>query len=131
MFRILFLLFIIVPALEVMTLIQVGGLIGFWPTFFLIIGLSLLGAYLLKAQGKATLMQIRQEMSMGMLPGGSLLDGACILVGGTLLLTPGFLTDAMGLLLMLPFMRTPLKHLIQKWLMKRMRDGNFMVYRRF
>ncbi|HEU4962313.1 MAG TPA: FxsA family protein [Bacilli bacterium] len=131
MFRAFFLAFLIVSTLEVLTLIQVGGWIGFWPTFFLIVGISLLGASLLKKQGMRTLMQIRQELAMGMIPGETLLDGACILVGGTLLLAPGFLTDALGLLLMLPFMRLPLKRLLKLWLMKLMQKGKFITYRRF
>jgi UPF0716 protein FxsA len=128
--RIFLLLFIVVPALEIYTLIQVGQLIGGWPTFFLIVGLSALGAYLLKVQGRQTLHQIRREMEMGMLPGETLLDGACILVGGILLLMPGFLTDVPGLLLLLPFARAIPKRLIKIWLMKMMQKGRFTIFRR-
>lgn len=130
MTRILLILFIVIPALEVFTLIQVGQVIGGWPTFFLIICMSFLGAYLMKQQGLRTLAQVRQELASGMIPGESLLDGACILVGGTLLLMPGFLSDLAGLLLLLPFVRNPLKGLLKFWLMKQMQNGRFLYYRR-
>jgi UPF0716 protein FxsA len=130
MIRILTLLFIVVPALEILTLIQVGHVIGGWPTFFLIVGLSLLGAYLLKVQGLRTLQQIRHELSMGMIPGESLLDGALILVGGVLLLTPGFLSDVVGLILLLPPMRLLVKPLLKVWLQRQMQRGRFITYRR-
>lgn len=127
--RLLFLLFIIVPALEIFTIIQVGGVIGGWPTFLLIIGVSLAGAYLLKSQGMRTLQQIRTELSMGIPPGDTLLDGACILIGGTLLLTPGFVTDIFGLVLLLPFLRRPVKAMLKRGLMRMMQSGRFTIYR--
>jgi len=131
MVRILALLFIIVPAIEIFLLIQVGQVIGGWPTFFLVIGLSLAGAYLLKVQGRHTLMQLRRELSMGAMPGETLLDGACLLVGGTLLLTPGFFTDIFGLMLLLPGFRGIFKRLIKNWLMQQIQKGRFISFRRF
>lgn len=131
MIRILALLFIIVPAIEIFLLIQVGQVIGGWPTFFLVLGLSLAGAYLLKVQGRNTLMQLRQELSMGAMPGETLLDGACLLVGGTLLLTPGFFTDIFGLALLLPGLRGIFKRLIKNWLMQQIQKGRFISFRRF
>jgi UPF0716 protein FxsA len=130
MLRILLLLFIVVPALEIVTIIQVGQVIGGWPTFFLIVAMSLLGAYLVKVQGLRVWKQIRDEMAMGMIPGESLLDGACVLVGGTLLLTPGFLTDALGLLMLLPFLRGFFKGLLKVWLFRLMSRGQFFIHRR-
>lgn len=131
MMRLFFILIIVVPALEIFTLIQVGQVIGGWLTFFLVIGMSALGAYLLKVQGRNTMRQISREMQMGSLPGDSLLDGACLLVGGTLLLTPGFLTDIVGMLLLLPGARELPKRLIKAYLMKMMQNGNFSFTRRF
>ncbi|PWK13877.1 FxsA family protein [Tumebacillus permanentifrigoris] len=130
MMRILLILLIVVPALEIFTMIQVGQVIGGWPTFFLIVACSFLGAYLLKQQGIRTLNQIRQELSMGMIPGEALLDGACILVGGTLLLTPGFVTDIFGLVLVLPGIRAPFKSLIKIWLLRLASKGRITYYRR-
>jgi UPF0716 protein FxsA len=127
----LFLAFLVVPALEIFTIIQVGQVIGGWPTFFLIVGLSFLGAYLVKVQGRRTLRQIQRDLTSGVMPGDALLDGACLLVGGTLLLTPGFLTDALGLFLLLPGMRQVVKRLIKLWLVKKLRSGNWTIYRRW
>ena len=127
--RILLLLFIIVPALEMYTIIQVGSVIGGWPTFLLIIGMGFAGAYLLKRQGLRTLQQIRYELSTGIPPGDTLLEGACILIGGTLLLSPGFLTDIIGLLLLIPFLRRPVKELLKRWLLRLMQSGRFRIYR--
>lgn len=127
--RILFLLFIIVPALEMYTIIRVGSAIGGWPTFLLIISMGFAGAYLMKRQGMRTLQQIRYELSMGIPPGDTLLDGACILIGGTMLLSPGFLTDIVGLLLLVPFLRRPVKALLKRWLLRLMQSGRFTIYR--
>ncbi|MFD2169470.1 FxsA family protein [Tumebacillus lipolyticus] len=129
--RILLILLIVVPALEILTMIQVGKIIGGWLTFFLIIGLSALGVYLLSVQGRYTLQQIRNQMEMGMLPGEALLDGACILVGGILLVLPGFLSDALGLLLLIPFARAIPKLLIKAWLLRLIQRGNVTLYRRW
>lgn len=130
MIRILTLLFILVPALEIFTIIEVGHAIGGWPTFLLIVALSLLGAYLVKRQGLRVWQQIRSEMAMGMIPGESLLEGACVLIGGVLLMTPGFVTDALGLILLLPFMRGPVKRWLKFWFMRLMSRRSFVVYRR-
>lgn len=130
MMRFLLILFIVVPTLEVFTIIQVGRVIGGWPTFLLIVTCSLLGAYLLKTQGARVWKQIREDMSQGRLPGEALLDGACILVGGTLLVTPGFLTDAIGLFLLLPGLRNLCKPLLKVWLLRMMSKGRITYFRR-
>jgi UPF0716 protein FxsA len=130
MLRFLLLLFIVVPALEIVTIIEVGKVIGGWPTFVIIVALSLFGAYIVKVQGLRVWKQIREEMAMGLIPGESLLDGACVLVGGTLLLTPGFLTDVLGLLLLLPFLRGFFKRLIKLLLFRLMSRGQFFIHRR-
>jgi len=129
--RYLFLLFLIIPALEILAIVQVGSVIGGWPTFFLIIGMSFLGAVLVKQEGKRTWGAIQRDLASGIPPGESLLDGACVLVGGALLLTPGFLTDALGLVLLVPFMRRPFKQLLKRWLFKIMQNGSFVTFRRF
>ncbi|ASS74517.1 membrane protein FxsA [Tumebacillus algifaecis] len=131
MMRIFLILIIVVPALEIFTMIQVGQVIGGWQTFLLIIGTSVLGAYLLKVQGRSTWRQINRDMEMRVLPGDSLLDGACVVVGGTLLLVPGFLSDIVGLLMLLPGLREIPKHLIKLYLMRMMQKGNFSIYRKF
>ncbi len=104
-FRILFLLFLIIPLLEIYLLIKVGGLIGPLPTIFLVVLTAVLGAVLLRQQGFSTLQRVQQELSQGMVPAGAMLEGVMLLFSGALLLTPGFFTDAIGFLLLMPVFR--------------------------
>ena len=105
MFKILFLLFMIVPLIEVVILIQVGRAIGAGYTVILIIGTAALGAALLRWQGLATLARVRLSMDQGRLPATELIEGLLLLIAGALLLTPGFFTDALGFLALLPGLR--------------------------
>ncbi|MBM7701232.1 FxsA family protein [Metabacillus iocasae] len=114
--RILFPLLIIVPALEIFLLLYAGKTIGAFPTFLIVMGTGLLGAFLAKKQGLSTLTKAREQLSYGELPGQAILDGICILVGGTLLLTPGFVTDAFGFFLLFPYTRKFVKPSLAKWL---------------
>lgn len=101
-------LFIAVPLLEIAVFIQVGGFIGLWPTIGLVLLTAVVGTSLLRAQGLATLNRAQASMQRGEMPLREVFDGACLLVAGVLLLTPGFVTDAMGLLLFLPPVRAGL-----------------------
>ena len=105
MFKILFLLFLIVPLIEVVILIQVGRAIGAGYTVIVIIGTAALGAALLRWQGLATLARVRLSMDQGRLPATELIEGLLLLIAGALLLTPGFFTDALGFLALLPGLR--------------------------
>lgn len=105
MFKILFLLFLIVPLIEVVILIQVGRAIGAGYTIIVIIGTAALGAALLRWQGLATLARVRLSMDQGRLPATELIEGLLLLIAGALLLTPGFFTDALGFLALLPGLR--------------------------
>ena len=105
MFKILFLLFLIVPLIEVVILIQVGRAVGAGYTVILIIGTAALGAALLRWQGLATLARVRLSMDQGRLPATELIEGLLLLIAGALLLTPGFFTDALGFLALLPGLR--------------------------
>lgn len=96
---------IIVPALEVFGLLVAGRLIGGWQTFLLIIFTGVLGAFLAKKEGAKALYSIRNQWSYGQLPAKSVMDAVLIFIGGLLLLTPGFLTDTLGFLFVLPFSR--------------------------
>jgi UPF0716 protein FxsA len=125
--RILLLLIIIVPAAEIGVLLASGQIIGFWPTVALIILSGVLGSYLAKKQGLATFYQLQRQLQTGQLPGDALLDGVCILVGGTFLLTPGFLSDLLGLLLLLPVTRVFFKKLIKNWIQTKIRSGNMKI----
>jgi UPF0716 protein FxsA len=114
-FQILLLLFISVPILEIYLLISVGSLIGVLPTVLLVIFTAVLGTYLLRAQGLATLQKMQATLEQGQMPAEALFEGVFLLVGGALLLTPGFFTDALGFLCLMPFVR---KFLIA-WLIQR------------
>jgi UPF0716 protein FxsA len=131
LFRILLLLFIVVPTIEIFVLIQVGKVIGGWQTVFLILLTGVLGAYLAKKQGQAAWFRLQTELAMGRPPGNTILDGICILIGGILLLTPGFVTDVFGLVFLLPPTREPLKIIIKKWIEKQMTKGTWISFRRW
>ena len=102
MFPILAALFIIIPAIELKLLWEVGGRIGIGPTLALIIFTGIVGAHLARAQGLKVINDIQRDLAGAKLPGDNLISGALVLVGGVLLVTPGILTDFTGLLLMLP-----------------------------
>ena len=105
MFAQLLLLFIAVPLIEVLILIQLGSLFGFWPTIFLVIGTGIVGAYLAKLHGLSIWNQIQEDLNAGRMPADKLVDGLLILIGGIVLLTPGLLTDILGILLLIPYTR--------------------------
>lgn len=105
MFRILFLVFLVVPLVEIYLLIKVGGLIGALPTVFLVVFTAVLGAFLLRMQGLSTLARVQAALARGELPAMEILEGAVLLVAGALLLTPGFFTDTLGFLALVPNIR--------------------------
>lgn len=113
----LFLLFIAVPLLELALLIQVGRWMGVWPTVGLVFLTGVVGAGLARAEGLRTLWAFRRDLESGRLPGQAILDGLSILVGGALLLTPGFVTDLVGFALLLP----PSRRLLHRWARRRLR----------
>ena len=102
----LFALFMAVPLIEIALFIQVGGLIGFWPTLGIVIITAILGTWLVRAQGIAAMSQLRGSFSELRDPTEPLAHGAMILFSGALLLTPGFFTDAVGFALLVPAVRT-------------------------
>jgi UPF0716 protein FxsA len=98
----LFILFIVVPIAELAVLIQIGQAIGVLPTIALLIADSILGAALMRSQGRAAWMRFNAALAEGRVPGREVMDGALVIFGGALLLTPGFLSDILGLILLLP-----------------------------
>ena len=104
-FQLLFLLFLLVPIIEIYLLIQVGGVIGPLPTILLVILTALLGAVLLRFQGLATLQRVQTAMARGELPTMAMFEGVVLLISGALLLTPGFFTDAIGFAGLIPPLR--------------------------
>src|SRR5688572_11822910 len=109
MFAGLGILLLIVPILELYVLIQVGQVIGVGPTLLLLIGVSIAGTMLLKREGTATWGRLQAALSAGRMPTDEVTDGALILLGGALLLTPGFVTDVFGLMLLVPVTRAGAK----------------------
>lgn len=127
----LFLLFTIIPTIEIFLLIRVGRLIGPFPTIGLLLLLSALGAWLVRSQGFAILRRIQDELARGRLPATELFDGALVLAGGLLLMTPGFFTDILGLVLLIPRLRIGVRALLRRWLQRRLDRGMTVVIRRF
>ena len=129
MFFKLFLIFAIVPVIEIYLLIKVGSLIGGLPTVAVLLAFSCLGAYLVRSQGFKILVEIRRQLGQGRLPAAQMMDGALVLVGGMLLLTPGFFTDFLGIFFLIPFTRKLIKAWIGLWLQARLSRGAFLVRR--
>ncbi|MEV5961283.1 FxsA family protein [Kribbella sp. NPDC051952] len=96
---------LVVPIVEIFVIIQIGQVIGGWPTVALLIVESALGAWLIKREGRRAWNALRTALDTGKMPGRELADGALVLIGGTLLLTPGFVTDIFGFFFVLPFTR--------------------------
>ncbi len=126
----LLLLFIVVPVVELYILIEVGKKIGSLNTIGIIILTGILGAYLVKSQGFMILKKIQNDLNESILPGNSLIQGAIILAGGILLLTPGFITDIIGFIFLIPISRRMVKKYLLKWLKSKIKEGNF-YYREF
>jgi UPF0716 protein FxsA len=107
-------LFVVVPLLEIYILIQVGQVIGAWWTILLLVADSILGSYLVKHEGGRAWQALRDAIESNRMPAKELADGALILIGGTLLLTPGFLSDVVGAFLILPFTRPVARGLLTR-----------------
>ncbi|MGP4078266.1 FxsA family protein [Pseudalkalibacillus sp. R45] len=125
MFRILILLLIIVPAMEIGILIWSGNTIGVPITILLIIATGIIGAWLAKKEGMQTLRLAQIQLQNAQIPNDVILDGICILVGGSLLLTPGFITDTVGFLLLIPYTRTFVKIGMRRFIQKKIDSGQF------
>jgi UPF0716 protein FxsA len=132
--------FVALPIVEIYVIIQVGQAIGAVPTIVLLVVESLLGAWLVKHEGRRAWQALTQTLSGGQLPGRELADAALVLVGGTLLLTPGFVSDVFGFFFVLPFTR-PIARRVLLWVAARRlasrarrgyapsRGGVFTIYR--
>jgi len=116
MFPKLLLLFIIVPALELYLLISIGKQIGVPTTLCIIVLTAILGASLTRAQGQRTLLRFQQAMAAGRMPHAEIMDGLMIILAGAVLLTPGFLTDAVGFALLVPPVRAVARKMLARML---------------
>ncbi len=118
MFGKLFLLFAVIPFLEIYTLVTMGQAIGTWQTIALVLLTAAAGAYLAKMQGIVTMLKIRDSLNMGLMPAEEMLDGVLILLASIVLVLPGFLTDLCGLVLLLPGPR----NMFKRWLRRKFDD---------
>ena len=116
MFMMLLAMFIIVPLAELFVIIEIGSRIGYLYTILILILVSFGGAALAKRQGYSAMARIQEDFRQGRMPGDSLIDGALILSAALLLLTPGYITDAVGLLLLLP----PVRLLVRRYARRRL-----------
>lgn len=112
--KLLIILFIAIPILEIYLIIKVGSLIGAIPTVLVIIGTAVLGAFLLRAQGISTLNRVQQTLQRGEIPAIEMMEGLVLLICGALLLTPGFFTDTLGFLALIP----PIRQAFVMWALK-------------
>jgi len=116
--------------MELYILIEAGRIIGLVPTLGLIMTTGVSGAWLAQSQGVEILKRIQEETSQGQMPAITLIDGALILVGGLLLLTPGFFTDALGFSFLVPLTRDLWRQALNAWLQKQIRQGSVTIHRR-
>lgn len=112
-------LFIVVPIVELYVIIQVGQAIGVVPTLLLLLADAILGSMLLRHQGRGAWRRFNEALAQRRFPGREVADGAMIVVGGTLLLTPGFVTDILGLLLLIPPTRAILRRALRSFFARR------------
>jgi UPF0716 protein FxsA len=113
--------FLLVPIVEIYVILQVGHLIGGWPTVALLVFESLLGAWIVRREGRRAWRALTTTFREGGLPERELADAALVLVGGVLLLTPGFVTDVFGFLFVLPFTRPVVRWVLSAYVGRRMR----------
>ncbi len=112
LFLLLLALFIVVPLVEIYVIIQVGQAIGPWWTILLLVLDSIFGSWLIRHEGSRAWRALREALDSGRMPARELADGALILVGGTLMVAPGFVTDAFGVLMILPVTRPVFRRLL-------------------
>lgn len=112
-------LFIAVPIVELWVIIEIGSLIGVWPTIALLLADAVLGSLLLRHQGRGAWRRFNEAIAQRRFPGREVADGVLIAVGGTLLLTPGFVTDLFGLILLVPPTRAIVRRLMRGYVGRR------------
>ncbi len=114
-----FIAFLIIPFVEIYLLLQIGGIVGVFPTIALVVLTAIIGAGLLRQQGLATWQRFQDNLAKGTLPAYEMVEGPILLVGGALLLTPGFFTDIIGFACLIPPMRKKIaQYIIEKRLVQ-------------
>ena len=124
----LVLIFIVVPIAELYVIIKVGGAIGILPTLALLLADALLGSFLLRHQGRAAWVRFNRALAENRLPHKEVFDGVLIIFGGALLITPGFLTDIVGLVLLIPPTRALVRAFATRMVRGRMAVGGRVAY---
>jgi UPF0716 protein FxsA len=124
----LFLLFTVVPLLELYFLIKIGGAIGALNTILIVLGTAVVGAVLAKLEGLRTMRQIMNNLSQGVLPAEEMVDAVLIFGSGILLITPGVLTDLFAVFVLVPFTRTYFKRWLRRKFDRMVASGNFRLY---
>jgi len=123
------LLLILFPAVEISLFLISSKIIGILPTMLLIVLTSALGAYFARKQGIEAFQKVQRDLQYGKMPGGAIVDGFCILIGGLLLLIPGFLSDLIGALLLIPVTRKGIKPLFERWLRNMSNRNRYTIIR--
>ncbi|BBH21480.1 hypothetical protein Back11_28250 [Paenibacillus baekrokdamisoli] len=121
---------IIIPSVELWGIIKMGNLIGGWATFGLILLTGFAGAQFARSEGRKALLDVQQQLQSGHPPGHAMLNGLCVLIGGLLLMLPGFLTDIVGITLLLPFTRPFYRFQMLRFIERKLRNGSFIIRRR-
>lgn len=127
MFFNLFLLFAVIPVIELAILIRVGSYIGTMNTVVIVILTAVVGAYLVKMEGIGVMSRIQKNMQEGIFPADELINGMMILVSGALLLTPGFFTDILGFLMVIPVTRNIIRIFVMQYIKKKMPPGDIEI----
>ncbi len=123
----LFLLFAVIPMIELSLLIKVGSHIGLFNTIAIVILTAVVGAYMVKMEGLGVMYRIQKSMQEGIFPEDELINGMMILVAGALLLTPGFFTDVIGFLMVFPFTRNRIRIFAMKYIKSKMPPGDIEI----
>jgi UPF0716 protein FxsA len=128
MFFKLFLIFAVVPVIELALLINIGSLIGILNTVIIVILTATVGAYMVRVEGIGVMYRIQRNMQEGIFPGDELINGMMILMAGALLLTPGFFTDVLGFLMVFPVSREFIKKIAKRYIKKKMSSDEIEIH---
>jgi len=128
MLLLLFAAFLIVPAIELYLIIEVSHQIGFGNTLIALLFISVIGAWMVKREGLEIIRKAQIELANGQLPGKQIVEGLLILLAGVLMLTPGFATDAIGLLLLFPLTRIMLRSFLTRRFVKKLKIGQAFLW---
>ncbi|HHY11902.1 MAG TPA: FxsA family protein [Firmicutes bacterium] len=109
-------LVMVVPVLELALLIEVGKRIGTWWTLAIVVGTGVLGGTLLAAEGYGVFRKAKKEVNEGRIPKNQIIDGLLVVIGAVLLVTPGLITDTVGLILLFPLTRLPVRSAVKRWI---------------